>query len=352
LADRRGSAAAADGTGTVGLREVAEHLGLSIATVSRVLNRSASAHRISARTQALVLEAAEALRYEPNHLARALRRKKTYTMGVIVPEISEGYSASVLGGIEAVLVQSDYFYLVVSHHHRETLLDRYPRLLLSRGVEGLIAIDTPLARPLPVPVVAVSGHQSMPNVTTLAVDHGTAARMALAHLVDLGHRRIAFIKGQECSSDTQDRWQAIERVGGELGLRVDERLCVQLASPEAGSGPGRVATAELLGRGAPFTAIFAFNDLSAIGAIAELRAHGIAVPRDVSVVGFDDIPGAASHDPALTTVRQPLRSMGEMAAGALLGCLDPAKRQEIPAALVVQPEFIVRSSTAPVRGAV
>ncbi|HXP08598.1 MAG TPA: LacI family DNA-binding transcriptional regulator, partial [Acidobacteriaceae bacterium] len=130
--------------GPVGLKEVAEHLGLSVATVSRVLSRSAAANRISTRTQDLVWAAAEAMQYEPNHLARALRRKKTYTMGVMVPEISEGYSAQVLSGIESALLQSGYFYFVVSHHHREDLLREYPRLLLSRAVEGLIAIDTPL----------------------------------------------------------------------------------------------------------------------------------------------------------------------------------------------------------------
>ena len=334
--------------GPVGLKDVAEHLGLSVATVSRVLSRSATANRISTRTQDLVWAAAEAMQYEPNHLARALRRKKTYTMGVMVPEISEGYSASVLSGIESALLQSGYFYFVVSHHHREDLLREYPRLLLSRGIEGLIAIDTPLEMHLSIPVVAVSGHQRMENVTNLELDHTTAVRMALSHLFDLGHRKIAFIKGQEFSSDTHYRWSAIDQISQELGLPIDPRLCVQLEGTEAGSDSGYQATGRLLERCLPFTAIFAFNDHSAIGAIARLKEHGLQIPADISVVGFDDIPSARTNNPSLTTVRQPLRSMGETAANALLTYIEPQMRKEMPARLIVKPDFVVRNSTAAV----
>jgi LacI family transcriptional regulator len=334
--------------GPVGLKAVAEHLGLSVATVSRVLSRSAAANRISTQTQDLVWAAAEAMRYEPNHLARALRRKKTYTMGVMVPEISEGYSASVLSGIESALLKSGYFYFVVSHHHRADLLREYPRLLLSRAVEGLIAIDTPLEAHLPIPVVAVSGHQRMENVTNLELDHTTAVRMALMHLFDLGHRKIAFIKGQEFSSDTHFRWAAIEQISQELGLPIDSRLCVQLEGTEAGSDSGYQATGRLLEQRVPFTAIFAFNDHSAIGAIARLKEYGLQIPADISVVGFDDIPSARTNNPSLTTVRQPLRSMGEIAADALLTYVESQTRKEMPPTLVVKPDFVIRNSTATV----
>jgi LacI family transcriptional regulator len=234
----------------------------------------------------------------------------------------------------------------VSHHHREDLLREYPRLLLSRAVEGLIAIDTPLERRLPIPVVAVSGHQHMENVTNLELDHTTAVRMALSHLFDLGHRKIAFIKGQEFSSDTHYRWSAIEQVSEELGIAIDPRLCVQLEGTEAGSDPGYEATTRLLDRRLPFTAIFAFNDHSAIGAIARLKEHGLDIPQDISVVGFDDIPSARTNNPSLTTVRQPLRSMGEMAANALLSWIEPETRKEMPTTLIVKPDFVVRNSTA------
>jgi LacI family transcriptional regulator len=123
---------------------------------------------------------------------------------------------------------------------------------------------------------------------------------------------------------------------------------VQLEGTEAGSDPGYEATARLLDRGLPFTAIFAFNDHSAIGAIARLKEHGLDIPQDISVVGFDDIPSARTNNPSLTTVRQPLRSMGEMAANALLSWIEPQIRKEMPATLIVKPDFVVRNSTAPV----
>jgi LacI family transcriptional regulator len=266
----------------------------------------------------------------------------------MVPEISEGYAALVLSGIEAALLQSGYFYFVVSHHHRADLLRQYPKLLLSRGIEGLIAIDTPLERQLTIPVVAVSGHQRMENVTNLELDHMTAVRMALTHLKDLGHRQIAFIKGQEFSSDTHQRWAAIEQISQELGLKINPQLCVQLEGTEAGSEPAYQAMGQLLGRKVPFTAVFAFNDHSAIGAIARLKEDGLQIPQDVSVVGFDDIPSAQTNNPSLTTVRQPLRSMGEMAANALLRYLELQGSREMPATLILKPDFIIRNSTAPV----
>jgi DNA-binding LacI/PurR family transcriptional regulator len=231
---------------------------------------------------------------------------------------------------------------------RADLLREYPRLLLARAIEGLIAIDTPLERHLPIPVVAVSGHLQMENVTNLELDHTTAVRMALTHLFDLGHRQIAFIKGQEFSSDTHYRWSAIEQICQELGLSIEPRRCVQLEGTEAGSDSGYQATVQLLERSVPFTAIFAFNDHSAIGAIARLKEHGLQVPQDVSVVGFDDIPSAQTNNPSLTTVRQPLRLMGEMAANALLSYVEPHTRKEMSATLVVKADFVVCNSTAAV----
>jgi LacI family transcriptional regulator len=123
---------------------------------------------------------------------------------------------------------------------------------------------------------------------------------------------------------------------------------VQLKGTEAGSEPAYHATARLLECNLPFTAIFAFNDHSAIGAIARLKEQGLQIPQDVSVVGFDDILSAQTNNPSLTTVRQPLRAMGEMAANAILSFLDPQTRREMPSALVVKPDFVIRNSTAPV----
>lgn len=316
-----------------------------------MLNHSGREFRIAAETQQRVIKAAALLNYEPNAFARGLRKRRSFTIGVMVPEISEGYSATVLGGIEDALLQEEFFYFVVSHRHRADLLQGYPRLLLSRAVEGIIAVDTPIQEDLPVPVVAVSGHTRKHRVVCIELDHLTAARLALSHLHGLGHRRIAFIKGQTFSSDTRARWDAIRRVCSTLDLRVHPELVVQLEGTAPGSEPGCVATRKLLSRGQPFTAIFAFNDASAMGAITALHEAGLHAPRDVSVVGFDDIAAAATMHPSLTTVRQPLREMGQCAAENLLKLIRAGNGNPDRQSILISPTFMKRHSTAKVAAA-
>lgn len=329
-----------------GLKELAHYLGVSQTTVSRVLNGSAKDYRISEETQQRVLAAAAKLNYKANALARSLRSQRSKTVGVMVPEISEGYSTAVLGGIEDVLLLSGFFYFVVSHRHRAELLREYPSLLMSRAVEGLIAVDSAIEEELPIPVVAVSDHHHRLSVINIELDHLLAARYALEHLNRLRHREIAFIKGQSFSSDTLARWRAICKVAAEIGIEINPRLVTQLEGHGLGTEPGRAATVRLLERGVRFTAIFAFNDLAAIGAITVLREAGIQVPGQVSVVGFDDILSAGTNNPPLTTVRQPLQEMGRVAASTLLQMIH-SERQEWPKHPIrVLPTFVERQSTA------
>ena len=332
---------------TVTLKTLADHLGLSPATISLVINRAPAARSIPPRTQERVLAAARQLNYRPNSVARSLRRQRSFTVGVLVPEISEGYAALVMSGIEDYLLQEGYLYFVASHRHRPDLIDEYPRLLLDRAVEGLIAVDTPCRQNLPVPVVAVSGHERTNGVTSIEVNHTRAARLGVEHLVSLGHCRIAIIKGQAFSSDTETRWRAIRVTASKLGVPIHPRLVVQLQGDHPSPELGHRVTHELLARGEPFTAIFAFNDIAAFGAIRALREAGHRVPEDVSVVGFDDVQTAAYHTPGLTTVRQPLRTMGEMAAATLLKRIAEAGRGPHPRVITVDPELIVRESSGP-----
>jgi LacI family transcriptional regulator len=167
--------------------------------------------------------------------------------------------------------------------------------------------------------------------------------LALNHLKELNHERIAFMKGNPISSDSEDRWNAIGQVAGEIGLKIDPELTVQISTDEASPLLGYPYTKRLLASKKPFTAIFAFNDISAIGAIRALQEEGLRVPQDVSVIGFDDIPGAAFHFPSLTTVRQPLIRMGEVAAGTLLDRIEGKK--DYPCEIAIEPELVVREST-------
>jgi LacI family transcriptional regulator len=330
---------------SVGLKELSAYLGLSPSTVSRVINGGATAHRIAEETQRRVLETAARFGYEANIIARSLRQKRTFTVGVLVPEISEGYSTAVLGGIEDALLKAGLFYFVASHRHHEDLLEAYPKLMISRAVDGIIAVDTKISEHIPVPVVAVSGHWHNQHAISVELDHRHAAHLALEHLQKLGHERIAFIKGQAFSSDTSRRWKAIREVAAKLGIALHPELTVQLHSPEPGPEPGHQATQELLSRNAPFSAIFSFNDVSAVGAISALREAGLQIPRDVSVVGFDDVLFAATSHPPLTTVRQPLRQMGQMAAATLLGMIQGDAASQPGTVITVHPELVIRRST-------
>lgn len=331
----------------VSLKLLADELGLSPATVSLVMNRSAVADSIPQQTKDRIFAAARKHNYRPNFFARSLRTQRSFTIGVIVPEVSEGYATLVMSGIEDHLLQEGYFYFVASHRHRPDLIDEYPKMLLARSVDGLVALDTPWTHAdLPIPAVTVSGHSEVKGVTNIVLDHRRAAQMALEHLHKLGHRQIAFIKGQEFSSDTSVRWDAILDAAAQLSLCVDSKLTVQLEGDAPSTQLGYDVTRALLATREPFSALFAFNDLSAIGAIGALRAKGLSVPEDVSVVGFDDIQSAAFQNPALTTVRQPLRKMGMIAAETVLRRIARPGLDNHPARITVEPELIVRESTA------
>jgi LacI family transcriptional regulator len=313
------------------------------------MNHAPVADSIPRATQERIFAAARELNYRPSFSARWARTARSFTIGVLVPEVSEGYASLVLSGIEGHLLREGYFYLVASHRHLTDLIDEYPRLLMARSVDGMIAVDTPWHSELPIPVATISGENHANGVTSILLDHDRAAELALGHLERLGHKRIAFIKGQEFSSDTAARWESINKVAARLGLQISPKLTVQLegdlASPELGY---RVAK-RLLKRKVKFTALFSFNDVSAIGAIEALRSHGLDVPNDVSVVGFDDIQSAAYQRPQLTTVRQPLKKMGMLAAEALLRRIARPDDDTYPRQIVIEPELVVRKSTAPAR---
>jgi DNA-binding LacI/PurR family transcriptional regulator len=337
----------------VSLKQLAEHLGLSPATVSLVINRSTVADSIPQETKDRVFAAARKFKYRPNFFARSLRARRSFTIGVIVPEVSDGYSASVMSGVEDHLLQEGYFYLVASHRHRADLIDEYPRLFLERSVDGLIAVDTPWSLIVSVPVVTVSGHNQVKGVTNIVLDHKRAAEVALKHLFQLGHRQIAFLKGQEFSSDTEVRWTNIACVARQLNLPICPGLVAQLEGNSPSPEVGYKAAKKLLASRKPFTALFAFNDISAMGAIRAFRETGLRVPEDVSVVGFDDIQSAAYQNPGLTTVRQPLREMGRIAAETVLRRITRPSSDVHGGERTVEPELIIRGTTcAPRNGGI
>jgi LacI family transcriptional regulator len=330
----------------VSLKDLAAHLGLSPSTLSLVLNERPAARSIPQATKDRIFAAARGLNYRPHFLARSLRTQRSHTLGVLVPEISGGYTAEVMAGIEECLLKVGYFYIIACHRHKPELLDGYPNLFVDRCVEGIIAVDTACRAEMPLPVASVSGHDDVRGVTNVVLNHAMAARLALKHLVELGHRRIAVIKGQTFSSDTRVRWDSIRAAARELDITIHPSLVAQLDSDSPSPEVGYAATQRLLRSSEPFTALFAFNDVSAIGAIHALQQAGRRVPEEVSVVGFDDVDNAAFYNPSLTTIRQPLREMGRLAAETLLARIAQGADAAFPELVTVEPELIVRQSTA------
>jgi LacI family transcriptional regulator len=335
---------------------LAEHLELSQTTVSLVLNNSPSAKSIPQETRTRVMDAARELNYRPNYFARSLRQSRSMSVGVLAPDLSEGYFTRVMSGVVQELTSAHYFYFTACHDWKKDLIEQYPRLLVERAVDGFLLLNTPADHiEVPVPVVAISAHSAAPNVTNIVLDHHLAVQQALTHLHQLGHRRIAILRGPKAIPDSEFRWEAIQKVSKELGLKIDPSLVVRIdttgwsmktghhpMAPEIGFKPVQ----GLLERTRDFTAIFCFNDIAAIGAIRALKDAGLSVPGDVSVVGFDDIQSAAYSTPSLTTVRQPLFEMGKRGAEILLERIAN-KDKEFPAEIVVAPELVVRESTGP-----
>ncbi len=327
----------------VSLKILADYLGLCPATVSVVLN-NVPGRSIPAETRERVRDAARKFNYQPSLLARSLRKQRTFTVGVLVPELSDGYHTLVMSGIGDHLMREGYFYFSAHHRHKPDMIEEYPRLLLGRGVEGIISIDTALVHELPIPVVAVAGHRKITGVTNVVLDHKRAAELSLRHLYQLGHRHIAFMRGQSFSSDSDDRWRSLVAVAKELGIEIRPELTIQLERDLTSPELGYPVVQELLQHRRAFTAIVSFNDIAAIGAIRALRDANLRVPEDVSVIGFDDIQVAAYHNPRLTTIRQPLHDMGETAARILLQRMQGFK--DYPMELAVPPELIIRETTA------
>jgi LacI family transcriptional regulator len=332
----------------IGLKKLAEHLGLNPATISVVLNE-VPGRSIPQATRDRIKAAAKEFNYQPSLLARSLRNRRTLTIGILVPELGDGYHTQVMSGIGDHLMEAGYFYFTAHHRHRKNLVEEYSQMLLGRGAEALIAIDTALEHSFPVPAVAVAGHRSINGITNVVLDHRFAAELVLTHLHSLGHRNIAFMRGQPYSSDSDERWQSIVHVAKEIGVPLRPELIVQLDQDISSPELGYPVMQRLLSSRHRFTALVSFNDLAAIGAIRALEDFGLRVPDDISVIGFDDIKLAAFSSPRLTTIRQPMSNMGRIAAQCVLNQLNGSER--FRKQITVEPELVVRGSTRAIKPA-
>ena len=330
--------------GPVSLKVLAKHLNLSPATVSFVLNDTPN-RSIPETTRERVRAAAKLFNYQPSMAARMLKRKSTKTIGILLPELGEGYHAQVLSGAADVLMREGYFFFTAHHRHHPDLVTQYPQLLLARGAEGLIAIDTHLRAKPGCPTVEVASRTELPQCTNIVLDHKRAAELSLQYLHQSGHRVIAFMHGPPFSSDTSRRWQATTQVARSLGIKIARELTIHLQDVNT-PALGYPGIQDLLTRRRDFTAVLCFNDIAAIGCIRALHDAGLRVPEDVSVIGFDDIQSGAYYVPSLTTVRQPLIQMGATAAELLLKSM---RGEQVDDVVLIEPELVLRESTCATR---
>ena len=330
----------------VSLKQLAAKLGLNPATVSVVLN-DVPGRSIPQVTRDRIKAMAKEMKYQPSLLARSLRNRRTLTIGILVPELGDGYHTQVMSGIGDQLISAGYFYFTAHHRHQKSLVEEYTRMFIGRGAQGIIAVDTLLEQPAPLPMVAVAGHRHIEGVTNVVLDHARAAELVLTHLYSLGHRKIAFMRGQPFSSDSDARWNGLVAVAEKLGLEIKPELVVSLDRDMSSPELGYPVVQQLLATRLPFTALVTFNDISAIGSIRALQDFNLRVPADVSVIGFDDIAAAAYTLPRLTTINQPLAEIGRIATQSLLNRIHGTATA--PDEITVEPTLVVRESTGPVR---
>jgi LacI family transcriptional regulator len=342
----------------VTIRDVAGECQVSITTVSVVLNGGPSASRFSPRTRERIWIAAKRLGYQPNLLARSLRSNRSHSLGVVIFDVTDPYCAQILRGIENHLRASRYFPVLTDLQNNGAEFQRCVDLLLGRRVEGFIAIANPVylgpelfaqLGKRQIPTVVIGREMKGSPISSVAVDNEAGTRLALQHLYELGHSKIAFIKGPKEMVDTKPRWRGIEVFAAEVGLKLDPKLVVGIKWRNSTYAEGHLLTEELLKRGKEFTALVAFDDLTACAAIGALTKAGRRVPMDCSVVGFDDIPSSAFYNPPLTTVHQQLEMQGSLGAEIIEELVKASSHKHARAAepkhLKVAPKLMVRDST-------
>lgn len=327
------------------IKDVARLAGVSTATVSRTL---AEPEKVTEATRHKVQAAIRRSGYVRNALARSFRMQSTQTILVLVPDIGNPFYSLIIQGLEEIAQQHSYRLLLGDTQNSAQRELEYLQSVEQRQVDGVIS----LGHTLPA-VPAIKGGKGIPlvmaceylhdaSVSSISIDNVAAAELATQHLLDIGHRHIAFINGPVSTPLSKDRLQGYRKALAAAGERYDKKNVVR---GDFSLVSGEEAARTLIAKGIRFTAIFAANDAMAIGAIKVLRACGMMVPRDVSVVGFDDIEFALYVEPPLTTIHQPRREMGRAAMTKMIKRLgDNADRA---GEVVLDHELIIRSSTAP-----
>lgn len=298
--------------------------------------------------------AVRALGYRPNGIARSLVTKTTHTIALLLPDITNPFFPSLVKGVQLVANERGYVVLLCSTLGDEKSDEEYLKLLRAKQVDGILAVGLVLHRRQlerlaagGLPFVSLDRNIELPGVPLVQVNHRQSAMVATQHLLALGHRTIVHITGPLRLRVSRERLAGYVEALARAGVKPDRRLRITGDFTEES---GYRDIERLLAECVPFTAVFAANDLSAIGVIAALKRHGRRVPEDVSVVGFDDIHLAAYTSPPLTTIRQPTLEMGRRAAQILVDAIEQGARKKQPAKMIFDGMLVVRGSTQPLGG--
>jgi LacI family transcriptional regulator len=345
--------------GLVTMRDVAKATGFSPATVSIVLNNAPLARYIASGTKKKIEETAKRLGYRPNAMARFLRSKRSQSIGVILTDVTDPFCTPILRGIENALYPLAYLPISADAHNQRERFERYLEMLLERHVDGLIVVANWLLVDIhvladlnkaEVPTVTIGWEIPGNRVSFVMVDNEAGGRMALEHLYQLGHRRIAMILGPKRLIDSAPRWRGIQKFAQSVKLDIDSSLVTRLPDvfdANASFDHGYRLTEELLQKKKKFTAVLAFDDLTALGAIRALAKAGLSVPEQCSVIGFDDVAISGLSVPSLTTVRQPLETMGGAAVNIVMEAIKAGheNRDWSVVAQKLHAELVIRDST-------
>ena len=342
------------------MQDVAQACELSVSTVSIVLSEAPLSKNIADKTRVRIQAMARKMGYYPDASARSLRRRRSQTIGVLAYDLSDPFCIPIVRGIQTGLQPAGYLPLLMDAQTQRKLFDSYLQMILEQRAEGVIVIaswvfeEAKLLADIEknnVPILIVGRDLTALNISSLLVDNEAGGALALHHLYELGHREIAVIRGPGEMFDSEPRWAGVRRAASECGIQFDKRLVFQLAGlggPTSGFEGGLQFAKDMLATGRKFTAVIAFDDLTALGVVRGLTEAGLRIPDDCSVVGFDDILHANVATPGITTIRQPLRSMGLLAAEWVLGALGArqAKEDNPPRLDMSQPELVLRASSA------
>ncbi len=357
--DGRRNEVAQRNSGHVTLLDIARACGFSVSTVSIVLNEAPLSRKVAAATRERIRAMAQQLGYHPDAYARSLRRQRTQTLAVLAYDLSDPFCIPIMRGIQAGLHPAGFLPLLMDAQTERKLFDSYLKMILERRAEGVIVIaswifeETNLLADLEknhVPTVIVGRDLTPRKINSILVDNEAGGALAMRHLSELGHRQIAVIRGPVELFDSEPRWAGIQRAAAEAGIRIDPRLVFQLpdlVDPASGFEGGLDLTRRMLASDRSFSAVLAFDDLTALGVVRGLNEVELRVPEDCSVLGFDDVLPAAMATPAITTIRQPLTEMGALAAEWVLEAIEARESggKSGPRLYKAPPELVVRKSS-------